>query len=340
MHSRVWLAYAVICGPALSATLPAAPQSENTPTTSPSVLILPGNVSADLTNASYSNDVPDVNLLSLDSASQQPSNYSASLYDLPFRYDLPAVTSAAPQCNGTLYGTNLDRHSCFDAWQNLGSIPERVSWGPRGPGHNFQYRLPYRWSSDDGQCVIDITNYQAHNSDFASLLEISHAADQVLKKCIDPLGGPAEGGFVANVGKNGRLIVVIRKYTPDVVCGQGFQVPDYPPPCLDTLSALPVSTQSVSFGRKGLPGVQWPLPWTYYASGSRCAVTLNIKSSTQEETIRWFDIWAGAVAADTICIKQRKLGASRNLGNHRYAWIVLRHQEQPPAPMPLAMADE
>lgn len=53
---------------------------------------------------------------------------------------------------------------------------------------------------DDGQCVIDITNYQSGFSDFASFLEIRYAAEQVLQKCIDPVSSPATGGFVANVG--------------------------------------------------------------------------------------------------------------------------------------------
>ena len=88
-----------------------------------------------------------MDLLSLNSTSQHPSNYSASLYDLPFGYDLPKITNAVPQCNGDAYGNNLDRHSCFDAWRNMGLTTQRESWGPRGPHHNFQHRLPYRWSS-------------------------------------------------------------------------------------------------------------------------------------------------------------------------------------------------
>lgn len=35
-----------------------------------------------------------------------------------------------------------------------------------------------------------------------------------------------------------------------------------------------------------------------HSGGSGCGVTVNIKSSALKETIRWFDIWAAAVAAD------------------------------------------
>ena len=53
---------------------------------------------------------------------------------------------------------------------------------------------------DDGQCAIDVVSYHPQNSDFASPLEIRSAAERVMEKCIDPVGSPAKGGFVANVG--------------------------------------------------------------------------------------------------------------------------------------------
>ena len=149
MHSRVWLAYAVISGVALSATLPETSESGNTLTTAPLKLKFPGNVSAATANDPYFGQVPSIDLLSLNHTSQHPSNYSDSLYDLPFGYNVPAVTNAVPQCNSDAFGTNLDKHSCFDAWRNMGWSSQRVSWGPRGLGHNFQYRLPYRWSSGE-----------------------------------------------------------------------------------------------------------------------------------------------------------------------------------------------
>lgn len=53
---------------------------------------------------------------------------------------------------------------------------------------------------DDGQCVIDVVTYYPYISDFASLLEIRYAAERVLETCIDPVGSPAQGGLVADVG--------------------------------------------------------------------------------------------------------------------------------------------
>ena len=143
MHSRVWLAYAVITGLALAATLPnKARQSKEGPNISPLTLVFPGNVSAATTEASYLDDKPPT----VNDASQQSSNDS-SLYDPPFGNDTVAASHASPMCDGLKYGRNLDEHSCFDAWRNLGLEPDPRTWGPRGGSYKFKYTLPARWSS-------------------------------------------------------------------------------------------------------------------------------------------------------------------------------------------------
>ena len=147
MNTRAWLAYGVLFGHALSATLPTVSRREDDRITLPSKLSTLGYVSAITANTSSSHDVPDVNLIALNNASQRPSNYSTSIYDLPSDYNFPSTTTSAPQCNASSYGSNLDRYSCFDAWRYIGMTPNRVSWGPRGLGHGFHYKLPVRWSS-------------------------------------------------------------------------------------------------------------------------------------------------------------------------------------------------
>ena len=147
MRSGGGLAYGVMSGFALSATLPTASQSEYSPIASPSMLVLPGNVSAATTNVSYLNDIANIDLLSLNQAPRRPSNSSTSLYDLPFGYNLPVATNGVAQCDGATFGRELDPTSCLDAWQNMGWGLQRVRWGPRGPGRSSKYILPYRWSS-------------------------------------------------------------------------------------------------------------------------------------------------------------------------------------------------
>ena len=56
-------------------------------------------------------------------------------------------------------------------------------------------------SVDDGQCVVDLMAHsQDQNSDSASLLEISKAAERVMKKCVDLPHNPSEGGCIGKVG--------------------------------------------------------------------------------------------------------------------------------------------
>ena len=54
--------------------------------------------------------------------------------------------------------------------------------------------------SDDGQCVIEIISPRPSDSDVASRLDISRAAEEVMNKCIDNTAGPATGGWIKNIG--------------------------------------------------------------------------------------------------------------------------------------------
>ena len=137
MHSGVWFAFAVITGPALSASLPRARQSDESLNTSPLKLIFPGNVSTA--------PMENLKLPTLINAGQHPSNYS-SLYDLPFEDDLTAPEDAVPRCDGVTYGVNLNRTSCFHAWRAIGLESAREIWGLRDDP-NIRHKLPARWSS-------------------------------------------------------------------------------------------------------------------------------------------------------------------------------------------------
>lgn len=57
------------------------------------------------------------------------------------------VSELKAKCDGRAYGRNLDRASCFDAWNKIGFDDNRVRWGRRGRGGTDDIQLPYRWSS-------------------------------------------------------------------------------------------------------------------------------------------------------------------------------------------------
>ena len=134
MYSQRWLAYAVVFLPALSASILRARQNKDSSTISPLRLITPENAKPPISS----------------NAIQQPS-INASLYDISFGNNLSAPPRARPECDGVTYGINLNRVSCFDAYRTAGQIPDQASWGPRGSGYNYQYKLPARFIS--GKCV-------------------------------------------------------------------------------------------------------------------------------------------------------------------------------------------
>lgn len=146
MLSRICFAYAVMSGHALPAVLSGVSKLENSQTTSPLLLTVPEDMSAAATNASALNDLPTLNQSSLGNGTEQESNRSSST-DLPSGYNLPVASGPIFRCNSDLYGTDLNRFSCFDAWRNLGRLPDAVRWGQRGLDETSPYRLPYRWSS-------------------------------------------------------------------------------------------------------------------------------------------------------------------------------------------------
>ena len=144
---------------------------------------------------------------------------------------------------------------------------------------------------------------------------------------------------------------MVRKYTPNVVCGHTFQGKEETglSPCAATLSRIPVSVFDLVFGRGGVPGVSWRVPWTYQAGmciscqtapcggglqiedlinfltlvtgNSRCQFNLDL-SETEKLTMRWFDIWAAAIAADvcksnsTLTLAEKHLYREISLQSH------------------------
>lgn len=139
MHSRAWLAFTVITGPALSARLPEVRQSEGKiSNTSPLRLMLPGNESTA--------PIESLRFIPLSNGSQQLSNYS-SLYDLP---SVDNLTHPSPTvvCDGIAYGSDLNRTSCFDAWRYVSLDTDPQTWGPRGQPFTH-FKLPVRWSSGE-----------------------------------------------------------------------------------------------------------------------------------------------------------------------------------------------
>ncbi len=129
------------------------------------------------------------------------SNSSNSEYALPFEYPdlgLLGATNADLQCKGGNFGVNLSRLSCNSAFDRLSNSPSVMTWGQRGAG-SFQIKLPFRASSSDGFCAIDVVHAPGKVSDLTSPLQVKQAASQVINGCVKN-GAPNTGGLMRNIG--------------------------------------------------------------------------------------------------------------------------------------------
>ncbi|KAI4285053.1 MAG: hypothetical protein L6R38_000949 [Xanthoria sp. 2 TBL-2021] len=179
--------------------------------------------------------------------------------DTRFQYTGPAVTQEGVHCDGANYGTRLNPRSCDDALRQIDGDDRRVlTFGQRGLMPPAQQALPLRISSGDGQCVIDVVRHSRGPArDAATFPTIKEAAARVVHFCVNGGEVGSRGGSVGQIGLNGNLVVIVRKYDPVVVCGRkwkGFG------DCKRVLDRLPVNTLPEVFGPPGMGNVNVMTP--------------------------------------------------------------------------------
>lgn len=227
------------------------------------------------------------------------SSLTGSEYDLPFEYpgldDVLGATNAGLQCKGESFGFNLSRLSCTQAYGRIATSTSVGTWGQRGQG-SYNAILPFRWSSFDGFCAIDLVHNKNSVSDSASPLQIKQAAAQVMNGCIRN-GAPNTGGMIGNVGtlsrkgyllrenyksqhlpsneytrsptnilglgQNGNLVVIIRLYIPKVTCRMVGSLARGS--CNAVLDGIPVATERLVFGKAGDPATRVIVPRSFVA---------------------------------------------------------------------------
>ena len=52
----------------------------------------------------------------------------------------------------------------------------------------------------DGKCVIDVVHDDQQSFDFATFLDITNAAEEVMKACVDLPRTPSAGGYIGGIG--------------------------------------------------------------------------------------------------------------------------------------------
>ncbi|KAL8904287.1 MAG: hypothetical protein Q9171_007103 [Xanthocarpia ochracea] len=272
-----------------------------------------------------------------------PSNNATptnqTIYHAPFQYTAPLDADQEVKCSEE-YGIDVDPTSCFDAWQRFRWQDERVfTFGQRGLTPKPQQILPMRISSRDGRCAIDIVHgYNALTSDIATFEDIRQAATKAMEGCVEnPRPGSGEpftrrGGYVGGVGNDGNLIVVVRKYEPNVICGLPWRSTHACKPILDKMY---VTTVEERFGLPGEGQVSTLLPSLWrsgqfyemvdvYDSSLRigwceevhtsCMARVDVDSRQRWDYVSWFDIWAAGEAIAAMCVWRRREGVAGSLG--------------------------
>ena len=137
--------------------------------TNPPLLLL--SASAVDQNSNHNDNKPALPLLTLPFLPPNPSNSSnliLPLYSPPPPSSLPTTrtitttnntNALAYTCNGEVFGHDLSPSSCSDAIRHVGVSTSSLSFGMREeviPGQEpFDIRLPQRFISSDGKCVIE-----------------------------------------------------------------------------------------------------------------------------------------------------------------------------------------
>ena len=107
------------------------------------------------------------------------------------------VKNKGLRCVPSFFGIGLSRESCIQALSKMSRTDQEQEYIARSlnvPGH----KLPNRYVSDDGACVIDV-NFKSRNtltSDTSSDRKIALATAMIIEKCIVEAGsGGVYTGF-------------------------------------------------------------------------------------------------------------------------------------------------
>lgn len=213
------------------------------------------------------------------------------------------------QCDGVAYGRDLSSTSCAEALNQIDdSSTIEMTYGPRLAG-TFDVRLPQRYISPDGRCIIEPRIVPGEFSARASLREVAFAAGYVIDHCVT--ASPSQGGTVRDIGGDHNLGVVVWKYEPQVQCS-GTVSPSLLSSCQSLVNIMPASRDFTTWGPEGDPLAVVKLPITYYSVDQRCK--LSISTDGRTDTFSRYQFWGVAVALTGICVRGRQVGMQGNLG--------------------------
>lgn len=219
------------------------------------------------------------------------------------------VSNYIYDCSGTKYGYNLNSTSCTEAlFQIDAASTTEQTYGPRLRG-SFDVKLPKRYISSDGRCIIEPQIVPGEFSARASLQEVAFAARFIVDSCVT--ARPSQGGTVQHIGGDDNLNIVVLKYEPQVQCS-GTVSPSLLSSCQNIVDIMPASKDFTTWGPQDDPLAVIKLPLTYYSVDQRCKLSIRTDGST--DTFSRYQFWTAAVALTGICVRGGHVGMRGDLG--------------------------
>lgn len=240
--------------------------------------------------------------------------------------DTGELATGKVSCSTRYYGKDLDYESCMNAWRKIPRSPAQDSYGTRG--QRVQIRLPIRYQSSDGRCVIDIRPARlgaAIKLDLARGVDISDAARNLMQTCVIK----KQGGSVRDFSQYKLLALTISKYESKASCNLSpLRIPSVAS-CEIALGQMPAGPQLLQFiGQQDTPTetAYTKLPRAYIHenhSGQICEVQVSRLPESGSSDSKWSDIWAAGVDIWTMCVQNGMSGVVRNLGDNNQLQIEI-----------------
>ncbi|KAL6717971.1 GTPase-activating protein S13 [Lecanora helva] len=219
------------------------------------------------------------------------------------------------ECGNVVYDYPIAK-SCEDAILQMPQGNQVVEWSDRrnpnqgGMIHVDFETLPWRFVSSDGSCAIEIGTNVPMGQDNASYSSVIGAAWQLYVTC----ARKRKDGVVKNLGLQGKLNVTMEQYKPNVGCGDPESVPASVAACSELVRTMIATKDPVTFHRG------FNLPYT--KQWGDCRMTLDIAGP--RAVMRWYDLYAAAVAINSMCVRNHQDGFAVLYGNRYSTLLTLR----------------
>lgn len=226
------------------------------------------------------------------------------------------------RCDGETYGYNPNILDCEDATGYL--VPDSNMWtfGERHTGlPENVLPLPLRFMGDRGLCYFQAVLIGDHTTAEATLSMLRRAATALVLQCAASV--TSQGGIATQIGGDNNLAVVLGTYRLPVTCRGTFTSWES---CRHVLYDMPADKVQQVFGPRGDPAVTEDLPYQFHSEDLGCSA--NMFSTGRPDVSSFYNLWEAATAVFSVCVRHRKTGSVRGIGEHGEIFLTMTTNER------------